>query len=728
MAAAIRRVCGAAGIDPADAPLVAYGGAAGQHAAAVAQRVGMPEVVLHGMASVLSAWGQSLAAREEEAVSALWAPLTAAWPRVEAEVARLDAGLPAWPARDVWLDLRPAGGDHALEVVWTPGTPIDAVLAGYRAQHRAIFGFDSPDGEVELASVRVRRRAPPEPPAAVDDPWGVGDRVVVGPARLDGGGTSVQVPVGWSARWSAGLLRMTRDAPPLRAEPTTRSEHGLAVWSSRLTDVAVRAGEHLRRLARSVNIRERLDFSCAVFDGDGHLVVNAPHIPVHLGAMGETVRDLLRHVPDPADGDTWLTNDPLAGGSHLPDLTVITCVRHGSARFFVACRGHHVDVGGVTPGSMPPRATRLDEEGACVARLPLVVGGILGDLSPLLSASRQPAVVAADLNAQLAANRLAAALLRGLGPPEVVAAWCQHLMDAADEAVRRALPALVDGVATDALDGVPLRLALRVRPDGLEIDLTGTGGPHPGNLNAPPAVLCAAVLYVLRGLVDDGLPLNEGALRSVRMVVPHPSIVSPPQGAAVAGGNVETSQRLVDLLLAALGRRAGSQGTMNNLTLGGHGWSLYETLGGGYGATPAAAGRSGRQVHMTNTRATDPEVLERRLPLRVRRFTLRRGSGGAGAQRGGDGLVRELEVLAPAVASLLASRRDVGPAGAAGGGDGAPGCDQIQRVGGWSAWDGASVALAPGDAVRVETPGGGGWGRQSASDLGSTAPPARGPG
>jgi 5-oxoprolinase (ATP-hydrolysing) len=586
-----------------------------------------------------------------------------------------------------------------------------------------VFGFPPPAGELELATVRVRRRDPPSPPLRPADPWGVGARTVTGPLRLDGGGTSVWVPDGWTARWDAGLLRMTPVTPAVRPEAAARTDRGLALWSSRLTDVAVRAGEHLRRLAKSVNIRERLDFSCAVFDGHGHLIVNAPHIPVHLGAMGETVRDLLRHVPEPDDGDAWLTNDPLAGGSHLPDLTVITCVRQGAERFFVACRGHHVDVGGVTPGSMPPRATRLADEGACVARLPLLAGGALGDLSPLLSASRQPDVVAADLNAQLAANRLAAELIRSLGAPDVVAAWCRHLQDAADEAVRAVLPSLVDGEASDVLDGVPLRVRLRVTRSELEIDLTGTGGPHPGNLNAPPSVLRAAVLYVLRGLVDDGMPLNEGALRSVRLVVPHPSILSPPAGAAVAGGNVETSQRVVDLLLAALGRRAASQGTMNNLTLGGEGWSLYETLGGGFGASPTADGRSGRQVHMTNTRATDPEVLERRLPIRVRRFALRRGSGGVGCHRGGDGLVRELEVLESGDVSLLASRRDAGAPGTAGGGAGAPGRDRLERGGVWADWDGDTARLAPGDAVRVETPGGGGWGapRQSASDLASTS-------
>ncbi|MCA9518250.1 MAG: hydantoinase B/oxoprolinase family protein, partial [Myxococcales bacterium] len=471
-----------------------------------------------------------------------------------------------------------------------------------------------------------------------------------------------------------------------------------------------------------VNIRERLDFSCAVFDGDGRLVANAPHIPVHLGAMGETVRDLIARAPgvglDPAaPAQHWLTNDPAAGGSHLPDLTVVTPVHHDGARFFVASRGHHVDVGGVTPGSVPPRSTRLADEGFVVRQLPLLEpDGSVRALAPHLVGCRDVGTVSADLEAQIAANAHAARRLGELGPAALVATWMGHLHDVAAEATRALCARLPAGSASDDLDGVPLVVRLTPNEDdagggGLVIDFSGTGGPHAGNLNAPPAVVRAAVLFAVRTLIGRPIPLNEGCLAPVRLVIPAPSVLAPPEGAAVVGGNVETSQRLVDLLLAAAGARAGSAGTMVNLTLGGDGFAYYETLGGGLGATRDHAGASGRQTHMTNTRATDPEVVEARLPLRVRRFALRPGSGGAGARRGGDGLVRELVLTRPGGAALLAAFRPGGAPGLDGGAPGAPGFAEVRVVGRWRPWDGAPITLDAGDRVRVHTPGGGGAGR-----------------
>jgi 5-oxoprolinase (ATP-hydrolysing) len=332
--------------------------------------------------------------------------------------------------------------------------------------------------------------------------------------------------------------------------------------------------------------------------------------------------------------------------------------------------------------------------------------------------------VCADLEAQIAANAHAARLLADLGPPAVIAAWMAHLMDVAAEAAAEVIATLPPGTAEDAIGGVPLRLSLRVE-DGLVVDLAGTGGPHPGNLNAPRSVVRAAILYGLRLLVDRPIPLNEGALRRVRILAPTPSIVAPPPGAAIAGGNVETSQRLVDLFLRACGRMAASQGTMNNLTFGGDGWAFYETIGGGEGASARGPGAGARQVHMTNTRATDPEVLEQRLPLRVRRFAIRRGSGGSGRYPGGDGIVREVEVCEPATVALLATRRDRGAPGLAGGGDGRPAVDRLRRRGFDSGWDGAAMALEPGDRVTVETPGGGGWGESVAAGLRADQNPRR---
>ncbi|HEV8320965.1 MAG TPA: hydantoinase B/oxoprolinase family protein [Myxococcota bacterium] len=776
MAQAVRRLATARGVDVADHALVAYGGAAGQHAAAVAARLGIDTVLVHPCASVLCAWGQALARPEETAVRALWRPLLDAWPALVAHWRALEAALPALGEVERTVELRHAGTDHALEVRAPAGVGDDAgtgsgagpgagagagtgddaaavteglaaLNAAFAAEHRLRFGFDRPGVPVEVVNVRVRVRMPapaPPPPRAGGDPWGLGDAAPAGPLRLDAPGTAIWVPEGWVARRANGLLQLTRTHPAPAPPPARRTPYGVELWGSRFMAVAEQAGETLRRLARSVNIRERLDFSCAVFDGRGHLVANAPHIPVHLGAMGETVRDLLRAHPDPAPGQAWLTNDPAAGGSHLPDLTVVTAVAAPGAprvaRWFVASRGHHVDVGGLTPGSMPPHSRALGDEGFVVRQLPLLEAGRLCDLRAALAGCRDVPTVLADLEAQIAANAHAARLLARLGAPELIDAWMEHLCDVADEAVAAMVTRLgaalaaadAPGVAEETLDAIPLRLALRVEPDSaLVVDLSGTGGPHPGNLNAPPAVLRAAVLYALRTLVGRPVPLNDGALRRVKIVAPRPSIVAAPPGAAVAGGNVETSQRLVDLMLRAAGARAASQGTMNNLTLGardggdtgdrgardgvrgGAAWAYYETIAGGVGASPALPGDSGRQVHMTNTRATDVEVLEERLPLRVRRFALRRASGGAGAHAGGDGVVRELEVTAPATAALLATRRDQGAPGLAGGAAGLPGTDHLVRGGAAPArapWDGSPADLQPGDRVVIETPGGGGWG------------------
>jgi 5-oxoprolinase (ATP-hydrolysing) len=719
MAQAVRRLALSRGVDVRDHALVSYGGAGGQHAAEVARRLGIQTVLVHPAASVLCAFGQSLARQEESAVRALWVELPGGLPEVEAALGALEATLPPLGETTRSVELRYAGTDHALEVPVT-GWPQPAwpeLAAAFEAAHRQRFGFARPTLGVEAVNVRVRV-AGPEPPAArlSADPFAIGDAELAGPRLLTSPTTSVWVPAGFVALRRHGLLVLEDRDAPAPPERSERTPHAVELWSSRLQAVATEAGTVLARLARSVNIRERHDFSCAVFDEAGHLVANAPHVPVHLGAMGETVRDLLRHVPNPEPGQAYLTNAPDAGGSHLPDLTVTTPVLAEGRRFFVACRGHHVDVGGSTPGSMPPRSTRLADEGFVVRRLPLLAGGQLRDLGDALIGCREPATVRADLEAQIASNAHAARLLTALGPAELVATWMNHLQDVADEAVGRVITALSPGAATDTMDGVTLALRLVPGPDGLLVDLSGTGGPHSGNLNAPPAVVRAAVLYALRVLVDHPIPLNEGALRRVTIRAPYPSVVSPPPDAAIAGGNVETSQRIVDLFLRAAGARAASQGTMNNLTLGGRRpdgtrWSLYETIGGGTGASPHAPGASGQQVHMTNTRATDPEVLEARLPLRLCRFARRAHSGGDGKHRGGDGLIRELELLAPATAALLATRRDTGAPGLAGGREGAPGVDALYRDGRWQPWSGDATALQAGDRVRVKTPGGGGYGR-----------------
>jgi 5-oxoprolinase (ATP-hydrolysing) len=673
MAQAVRRLALSRGVDVRDHALVSYGGAGGQHAAEVARRLGIRTVLIHPAASVLCAFGQSLARREESAVRALWLPLPARFPEALAVLDELAAALPPLGEEHRSLELRYRGTDHSLEIAVSAAATASwsAVEASFQAAHRKRFGFDRPQLALEVVNARVRVSALERPVPQLDsDPFSVGDARVEGPRLLTSATTSVWLPAGYSAVRRAGLLVLEDASATPPPPPAERTPHAVELWSSRFQAVATEAGTVLARLARSVNIRERHDFSCAVFDRAGNLIANAPHVPVHLGAMGETVRDLLRHLPEPEPGQAYLTNAPDAGGSHLPDLTVVTPVAADAHRFFVACRGHHVDVGGSTPGSMPPRSTHLADEGFVVRRLPLLAGGRLRALGDALEGCREPATVHADLEAQIAANAYAARLLTDLGPPDLVATWMSHLQDVAEEAVARVITALSPGAASDTIDGVPLALSLKPGAGRLLVDLEGTGGPHAGNLNAPPAVVRAAVLYALRVLVDHPIPLNEGALRRVDIRAPHPSAVSPPPTAAIAGGNVETSQRIVDLFLRAAGARAASQGTMNNLTLGGthpdgSRWSLYETIGGGTGASPRGPGPSGRQVHMTNTRATDPEVLESRLPLRLHRFARRPASGGPGKYPGGDGLIREFELLTPATAALLATRRDSGAPGLA---------------------------------------------------------------
>ena len=680
MAQAVRRIATARGVDLGDHCLVSYGGAAGAHAAKVAERLGISTVLVHPCAAVLSAWGQSLARTQSRLVVALWtgdfSAVEEAW----------SVALDAPGERVCSVEVRMGGTDHAIEVgQGSEGEVRDAFIL----EHRRRYGY-VPEGALEYVNAWIRVRGDaPSPPRAHDDPWAVGTRVVSGPEVLHAPTTSVFVPEGWTACRRDGLLRLERASAGMPSRSANRSPAGVELWSNRFMAVAEQAGEVLRRTARSVNIRERLDFSCAVFDAEGQLVANAPHIPVHLGAMGETVRDLIA-TGGPLQGNHWLCNDPSAGGSHLPDLTVVS----PAGRFFVASRGHHVDVGGLTPGSMPPTSRTLADEGEVFRHVPLLQDGLFRPPS----IGRHPETVQADLAAQVAANSHAANALAELGDEALIAAWMAHLHDVADES----LPVGLSGSASDG----DLHVDVSTEGDRLVVRFDAPP-PDPGNRNAPRAVVRAVLLYVLRCLAGPGLPLNEGVLRRVDLVIPDNSLLSPPPGAAVVAGNVETSQRLVDLLFRAIGGRAGSQGTMNNLTLGGRGWAFYETIGGGGGATATSAGVHGRQLHMTNTRATDVEVLEARLPLRVRRLSIRRGSGGAGMFPGGDGLVRELEVLADGSASLLASSRERGGRGL-GGEDGLGGVDELWQDGRWRTWDGSPTAVSAGDRVRVQTPGGGG--------------------
>ncbi len=509
------------------------------------------------------------------------------------------------------------------------------------------------------------------------------------------------------------------------------------LFTARFEALAREMGELLRRTALSTNVKERLDFSCALLDPAGELVVNAPHIPVHLGALGLCVRTVAGAL-ELEPGDVVVTNSPAFGGSHLPDVTVITPVfggpEAGGARppllGYVASRAHHAEIGGVRPGSMPPDARCLAEEGVVIPPTRLVAGGEprWEALRALLTGGPHPSRAVeenlADLAAAVAANHRGADALEALVAEhgrEAVGEQMKILAGRAERRLGEALERLGDGLyrAEERLDdGTPLVASIEVAAGRARISFAGSGPVHPGNLNATPAVVRSAVLYVLRLLVEGPLPLNEGLLRPVALEIPrgllNPAFPDDPRRApAVVGGNVETSQRLVDTLLRALGLAACSQGTMNNVLFGSSEFGYYETVCGGCGATAGADGASAVHSHMTNTRITDPEVLERRYPVRLERFAVRRGSGGAGRFRGGDGVVRELRFLAPVSLSVLSQHRVERPYGMAGGEPGARGRQRVIRAGGDEELELAPVdgcELEPGDRLVLETPGGGGWG------------------
>ncbi len=780
MAQAIQEVSVARGVDPRDHALVGFGGAGGQHVCAVARALGIRTILLHPLAGLLSAHGIAGApvawdgqrdagrvrigedGRAPAAVEAMQDELEA-----EGRAALAREGIaPDGMRVERLLDLRYVGTETPLPVA----RPNDGdYAAAFDAAHRQRFGYARPGRAVEVPTARVRVVERVVPPAAAPVPervavppperdrrrvWfpGTGrteapiyDREalqegmrIAGPALVLEATGTVAIDPGFEARVEAeGVLRLedrersTRDGA--RADDGSAATRHLEeadpvrleVLGSRFMSIAEQMGAVLRNTSVSTNIKERLDYSCAVFDPEGGLVANAPHIPVHLGAMGATVRAVRAAFPRLAPGDAVVTNDPGAGGSHLPDITVVSPVFvDDELGFFVASRGHHADVGGITPGSMPAHSTRIEEEGVLIPPTLLVRGGRLEEdtiRARLLDAPHPVRRIEdnlADLEAMVAANRAGERLLHDLVGDvgrEGATVTMGQLQQAAARKVAREIARLPDGAHdfADALDdGTPVRVRLVVAGDRMTIDFDGSGAAHPGNLNAPRAVVEAAVLYVLRALVAERIPLNGGCLDPVEIRTPAGSLLDPPAGAAVVGGNVETSQRVVDVLLGALGRVAASQGTMNNVAFGTAAFGYYETLGGGAGAGLDFAGASAVHTHMTNTRITDAEVLEQRYPVRLVHFGLRRGSGGAGAQPGGDGLVREYAFLEPVSLSLLTERRVRAPYGIAGGGAGARGRNRVLRADGREERleSRATVELDAGDRLRIETPGGGGAG------------------
>lgn len=753
MAEAIRKISIARGHDVREHALVVFGGAGGQHACALARRLGMRTVVLHPWAGVLSAYGMGLA-------DVTWHDVADAGrhvldantaERVEPLFVELERRGHASLGNDGVetrrrVDLRYRGTETSLTIAIG-----DDLRGRFEAEHERAFGYRRPEHPIEVVAVRAElvKKSPPVAVASddatassttrtgrlfVDGRWHedvpVLDREALGPdvelegpaLILEATGTIVVDP-GFVLRVRDGGILVIEDheGPTRRTLDTTVDPVQLEIFNNLYMSIAEQMGVVLRRTAISTNIRERLDFSCAVFDAAGGLVANAPHIPVHLGAMSESIRGVLAAHPEPDPGDVFVTNDPAGGGSHLPDVTVVTPVfdADGNRAFFVASRGHHEDIGGITPGSMPPFSKSLAEEGIVLRAVKLVSRGhldevgILGLLESGPHPARRPRTNLADLEAQIAANNTGARLIEEMVAQyggAAVEAYMRHVQNNARQRVEDALAQMPDGVYTfeDALDdGTAIAVTMNKTGRHMAIDFAGTGSQQDGNLNAPPAVTIAAVLYVLRTLVGEPIPLNGGCLEPVTISIPKGSVLEPDAERAVCGGNVETSQRVVDVLLGALGRAAASQGTMNNLTFGNDRFGYYETISGGAGATPNARGASGVHTHMTNTRITDPEVLEARFAVRLWEFSLRAGSGGDGQHPGGDGTVREIEVLEPMRISILSERRSRRPFGLAGGAAGAPGRN---LHGGREVPAKTTFEAAAGERVRIETPGGGGYG------------------
>ncbi|WP_367255134.1 hydantoinase B/oxoprolinase family protein [uncultured Phenylobacterium sp.] len=552
-----------------------------------------------------------------------------------------------------------------------------------------------------------------------------------GPALIVRPDTQIAVLPGWRASAEAeGLIRLTRTAAAPRQtialdkpDPVT-----LELFNRRFMGVAEAMGAALERTAHSVNIKERLDFSCALFDAEGGLVANAPHMPVHLGSMGASVRAVRDRHPQLKRGQAFALNNPYAGGTHLPDITAVMPVfmeaDHSQASFYVAARGHHADVGGIQPGSMPPFSRTIEEEGVMLDALPIMAGGrfLDAEVRAALTAgpwpSRAPERNLADLKAQVASCQAGAAavaeMIRVYGA-ETVARYMGFVQRNAAEAVRRAVGRLSDGAARMPIDGggeIVVTTTVDAAARTATLDFTASADQLASNFNGPSAIVDAAALYVFRTLVDDDIPLNAGCLEPLEILTRPGSMLDPRPPAAVVAGNVETSQHIVDALYAALGVMACGQGTMNNFTFGDADRQYYETICGGAGATATADGASAVQIHMTNSRLTDPEILERRFPVRVEAFAVRRGSGGAGGHRGGDGAVRRIRFLAPMEAALLSSRRQHAPQGLAGGGPGLAGRQRlIAASGAVSELPGCfSVTVELGDAIEIQTPGGGGFG------------------
>jgi 5-oxoprolinase (ATP-hydrolysing) len=788
MANAIKRISVARGYDVTQYTLQCFGGAGGQHACLVADALAMSRVFVHPLAGVLSAYGMGLADQIAMREASVEQPLD------DAGLAQAGARLQALgnAARDelvgqgvaaAAVQLRPKvhvryqGTDTALVV---PHADVATIRREFEAAYKQRFAFLMPDRALVIEAVSVEavgagetHTAPhtgAEPPRHAPRPdatvrmhcgrWleaGLYERETLqpgatlpGPAVIAEKNATTVVEPGWQAvLTAAGPIELTRVVPRAtqHAIGTDADPVMLEVFNNLFMNIAEQMGLRLQNTAYSVNIKERLDFSCALFSGAGELIANAPHMPVHLGSMSESIKTVISRNPQMREGDVYVLNDPYHGGTHLPDVTVVTPVylhsagepaseAAGDARpsFYVASRGHHADIGGITPGSMPPFSKTIDEEGVLFDNFLLVRDGVFREqalrdrLRGGAHPSRNPDQNVADLRAQIAANEKGVQELRAMVAQfgrETVAAYMKHVQDNAEESVRRVITALRDGAYEMELDNgarIVVKVTVHAERRAATIDFTGTSAQLPNNFNAPKAVTMAAVLYVFRLLVEDDIPLNAGCLKPLEVIVPEGCMLNPRPPAAVVAGNVETSQSVTNALLGALRVMASSPCTMTNFTFGNATHQYYETISGGSGAgatfdtkgqvTGGFPGTSVVQTHMTNSRLTDPEVLEFRFPVRLESYAIRAGSGGAGRWRGGDGGVRRIRFLEAMTASVLSNGRRIPPFGMAGGEPGALGINRVERA------DGrveplthiGSVEMAPGDCFVTETTGGGGYG------------------
>jgi 5-oxoprolinase (ATP-hydrolysing) len=769
MARAIREVTSEKGFDVSDHILACFGGAGGQHACAVAKILGIEKIFVHRFAGILSAFGMGLADVFEEIrqpvayklkdLSRLLADIERL--RVEAGAIIKEQGFSENQIEvQTYLVLRYQDTDTSKALLFSESKNIKEKFLNW---HSREMGFQLEDREVLIDEIVVRaighssnivqRKIPlssgsSKPISTVDcffdNEWKPTpifqlramrvDEKISGPAVIiDSSSTIVIDPFCSAVITEFGDIEINVSKASEDIYDSAENPVLLSLYGHRFMAIAEQMGRILEKTATSTNIKERRDFSCAIFDGKGNLVANAPHLPVHLGAMGETVRKLVEfYGNDIKEGDVWLSNHPEMGGSHLPDITVVTPIFYnGIPKFYTANRGHHSDVGGISPGSMPPFSTRLEDEGIAIKFFKLVKNGFFreGEISQILSGSTNTLGTRAlkdnisDLKAQVAANRRGKELLEKLiegSSFEAVCNYMELIQKNSSDSVRSLLKnwtGVNDSKSVEHMDDgskISLHLKIDKKSGSAVFDFTETTSQVKENFNAPKAVTFSAILYCLRCLIQEEVPLNEGFLIPIKILIPQGSILNPMDGAAVCGGNVLTSQRITDVILKSFRALAGSQGCMNNLTFGSDKFGYYETIGGGAGAGPGWNGWSGVHTHMTNTRITDPEILELRYPVLLREFSYRLGSGGKGKYCGGDGLIREIEFLSPMNVAILSERRVYSPYGLNGGENGEVGKNLwVSSSGNVEDLGGKNQKIAKtGDAIRILTPGGGGYGSE----------------